>query len=207
MKRYLALVLALILVLSFAACGGGGDTPPASEGAPATDTPADAPEEGEAAGSAEGEPIVLQVWSEDIETTIPLNEEFTEYTNGKYVIEFTPIPNSEMVAKVQTALASGSPLGDLILVDYVYRGLFYDMDILEDISLPPYNYDPDTTIPALLPLQSGPNGEYYGPEYVAAGAMAYKRNLTEQYFGASEPEDVEAWKLCSATGPSLRKWA
>jgi len=138
------------------------------------------------------EPIVINVWSEDIETTLPLNEEFYKYCNNKYVIEYTPIPSTEMVAKVQTALAAGSPLGDIIMVDYPYRGLFYSMDILEDISQEPYNYDPDTAIPALVPLETGYNGEYYGPEYVAVGAMAYKRNLTEEFFGVSEPEDVEA---------------
>lgn len=188
MKRYFALALAVLLLFGLTACAGKTpstetQTPAASETTPAADSTE--------SGSSE-EPIIIHVWSEDIETTLPLNEAFYEYTNHKYKIEYTPIPSTEMVAKVQTALAAGSPLGDLIMVDYPYRGLFYEMGILEDISQPPYNYDPETTIPALLPLQSGPNGEFYGPEYVAVGAMAYKRDLTEKYFGVSEPEDVEA---------------
>ncbi len=143
-----------------------------------------------AAGESQ-EPIVINVWSEDIETTIPFNEVFTQWCGGKYVIEFTPVQNNEMVAKVQSALAAGSDIGDLILVDYVYRGLFYDMGILEDISQPPYNFDPDTILPAYVPLETTPDGAYTGPEYVAVGSMAYKRNLTEKYFGVSEPDDVE----------------
>lgn len=168
MKKFVAIVLALSVLMSLAIVCPAGVAEEATE------------------------PIVINVWSEDIETTIPFNEAFTKWCGGKYVIEFTPVKNIEMVAKVQSALAAGADIGDLILVDYVYRGLFYDMDILEDISKDPYNFDPDTVLPAYVPLQTTPAGAYTGPEYVAVGSMAYKRNLTEKYFGVTEPADVEA---------------
>lgn len=208
MRRYLALVLAVVMLLSFAACSGTPSNPAPAESGTASQTTDKSGETSSEEATSE-ETIVLNVWSEDIETTLPLNEEFYEYTNHKYRIEFTPIPSTQMVAKVQTALASGSPLGDLIMVDYPYRGMFYEMDILEDISQEPYNYDPATAIPALVELESGLHGEYYGPEYVAVGAMAYKRNLTEEYFGVSEPEDVEAlfssWEEFKALGLRVKE--
>ena len=106
MKRYFALALAVLLLFGLTACAGKTpstetQTPAASETTPAADSTE--------SGSSE-EPIIIHVWSEDIETTLPLNEAFYEYTNYKYKIEYTPIPSTEMVAKVQTALADSIKL-------------------------------------------------------------------------------------------------
>ena len=91
MKRYLALALAVLLLFGLTACAGKTpstetQTPAASETTPAADSTE--------SGSSE-EPIIIHVWSEDIETTLPLNEAFYEYTNHKYKIEYTPKPQED----------------------------------------------------------------------------------------------------------------
>ena len=90
-KRYLALALAVLLLFGLTACAGKTpstetQTPAASETTPAADSTE--------SGSSE-EPIIIHVWSEDIETTLPLNEAFYEYTNHKYKIEYTPKPQED----------------------------------------------------------------------------------------------------------------
>ena len=91
MKRYFALDLAVLLLFGLTACAGKTpstetQTPAASETTPAADSTE--------SGSSE-EPIIIHVWSEDIETTLPLNEAFYEYTNHKYKIEYTPKPQED----------------------------------------------------------------------------------------------------------------
>ena len=57
MKKTLALILALMMVLAFAACGGEEAAAPAAEApAPAADAPA-APVEGQPSGEPTGEPV------------------------------------------------------------------------------------------------------------------------------------------------------
>ena len=65
MKRYFALALAVLLLFGLTACAGKTpstetQTPAASETTPAADSTE--------SGSSE-EPIIIHVWSEDIETT------------------------------------------------------------------------------------------------------------------------------------------
>ena len=113
MKKYLSLLLALVMVLSLAACGAA----PAEEAAPA-DTEAAAPAESEAAAeteapAAKGEPTTLRIWFHGSTVTpdasAKVMEELNKYLGEKINVTLEPIWGTwgDFDTSVTTALAGG----------------------------------------------------------------------------------------------------
>ncbi len=97
-----------------------------------------------------------------------------------YNIETTIVANKDMEQKLQTALASGADVPDVAWIEATYRGNILALDIWEDISKPPFNYDVKNVPDYLIPLETTPKGVYVGPEVPSIGGMAFKRALTKE---------------------------
>jgi multiple sugar transport system substrate-binding protein len=94
--------------------------------------------------------------------------------------------------KIQSSLAAGTDMPDILRGEVAFRGNLYDLDISEDLSAPPYNFDKNLYIPQILTQMQGADGKLYGlDEQFAAAGLGYRRDLMKQYFGIEEPEDVE----------------
>ncbi len=105
MKKLLAMLLALVMILSLAACGGG--TAPA-EKAPAADAPA-----AEAPAADELAPVTLKIWfhgsSVSPEGSAKVMEELNKYLQEKINVTLQPIWGTwgDFDAATVTALAGG----------------------------------------------------------------------------------------------------
>lgn len=61
------------------------------------------------------------------------------YPNVKF--EYTPMANGDTLQKYQTALASGTELPDIGWAIIDSRAKVYELDMWEDLSAAPYNFD------------------------------------------------------------------
>lgn len=122
--------------------------------------------------------------------------------------EYVIVNTSDYMQKLQITIASGGEMPDIILGESAFRGALFSLDILENLESAPYNFDRNELIDAVVPGLSNDRGELVGfdQQFCAAG-WAYRRDLTEKYFGVSEPEDVAAllsdWDSFIAAGKKL----
>ncbi len=122
--------------------------------------------------------------------------------------EYVIVNTSDYMQKLQTTIASGGDMPDIILGESAFRGSLFSLDILENLETDPYNFNRNGLIDAVIPALCNDKGELVGfdQQFCAAG-WAYRRDLTEKYFGVSEPEDVAAllsdWDAFIAAGQKL----
>lgn len=112
MKKFLALVLALVLAFTLVACSGGDSSTPApANSTPANDAPADAGND--AAGASDLEPVTLRIWFHGSNVTPEASEkvmaEVNAYLKDKINVTLEPIWGTwgDFPTTVPTALAGG----------------------------------------------------------------------------------------------------
>jgi multiple sugar transport system substrate-binding protein len=147
---------------------------------------------GSSSGAAGGETVV-DVWcweAEDYQK--PLFDKFNEtYPNTK--IRNTLVQQTEMPVKIQTTLASGSEMGDMVWLEMGVRGKLLALDCWDDLTKAPYNLDTSMLWESMLPLATNPKGELVGVDAAPAmSGIAYKRELAKQYFGTDDLEEIAA---------------
>ena len=97
------------------------------------------------------------------------------------------------LTKLQTTVASGGQLPDLIWGEISNRGQIFEMDILDDLSGEPYNFDPSSVEECVLPTMKNEEGTILGVERnLVPSGLAYHRGLAEQYLGTGDPNEVTA---------------
>lgn len=199
MKKLIALLLALVMILSMAACGGSG----ASETqAPAVETPdADAPTDEADASSGK---TVLNVWSFTDEVPnmiakyLELNPDFAE----KYEIKTTIIATTDGLyqpALDQALAAGGDDAPDLYCAEAAfvlkyaqgdasqYAAAYDDLGIdtaadIEAADIAQYSVDIGTR-PS--------DGQVVALGYQATGgAFIYRRSIAQAVFGTDDPDAI-----------------
>lgn len=199
MKKLIALLLALVMILSMAACGGSG----ASETqAPAAETPdADAPTDEADASSGK---TVLNVWSFTDEVPnmiakyLELNPDFAE----KYEIKTTIIATTDGLyqpALDQALAAGGDDAPDLYCAEAAfvlkyaqgdasqYAAAYDDLGIdtaadIEAADIAQYSVDIGTR-PS--------DGQVVALGYQATGgAFIYRRSIAQAVFGTDDPDAI-----------------
>ncbi|HIX14878.1 MAG TPA: extracellular solute-binding protein [Candidatus Hungatella pullicola] len=152
--------------------------------------------------------IPIEIWTWDIATCGEIHEIFEEKF-PQYKIVLTPVESSQITQKLQTTLASGGQVPDICLLEYTHRGKLFQMDIWEDLSAEPYNFDVDNVLDWMVPNETADSGAYVGPEYVSVGALAYKRDLAMEYFGTDDPEELQKlfpdWDSFIAAGVEVQE--
>ena len=170
MKKYLALLLAVVMVLSLAACGGKTEAPAATE-APKTDAPAateaaeaDPMEDLIAAAQAEGELTVYGSCEE--EYLAAACEHFQELYGIK--VNYQRLSTGEVQAKIEEE--KGNPSADVW-----FGGTTDPYNVLakEDLLEP---YAAQNASHLLSDMYKDPDGKWYG---IYKGILGFMVNTTE----------------------------
>lgn len=201
-KRLISVMTAVAMLSGLlAGCSGGN-------GESDNKTSADAGNVQESKAGTEDDRIPIEIWTWDIATCTEIHQIFEEKF-PQYKIVLTPVESSQLTQKLQTTLASGGQVPDICLLEYTHRGKLFQLDIWEDISAEPYGFPSDQMLDWLVPNETDDFGNYVGPEYVAVGALAYKRNLTKEYFGTDDPEELQKlfpdWDSFIAAGVEVQE--
>lgn len=207
MKKKIARISSLCLasMMFLSACGqptqsASGSTETSSS------TEAAATEE-----SGDGEKVKIVEWSQG-EKVLKLKQEIIEQVFPNIDYEYVLVNNNDYLTKLQTALATGTDVPDIITVEITNRGAVFDMDILENLEEAPYNYDRDQLFDAVIPALTNSRGELVSldNQFCPAG-FAYNRELTKKYFGVEEPDEVyelvKDWDTFIETGLRLKEVA
>lgn len=140
--------------------------------------------------SAEEEEVTLTIWDWD-ETHLTHMTEWYHERHPNINFETLVVSTSDYMQKLQSALASGSGVPDIILSEQAYRGKAFDLGIMEDLSQDPYNVGDDEMFDFAYSLGSGPNGELYGVEQqICPSGLAYRRDLAKEYLGTDDPDEI-----------------
>ncbi|WP_338554903.1 ABC transporter substrate-binding protein [Paenibacillus sp. KS-LC4] len=188
-----AMMLSLVIVLALLA-GCGSNSSGSDKGA----------QEG---GAADSGTITMWGWSKEFQA--PTVEAFSKkYPNIK--INFVEVSAKDYLKKIQTSVAAGGDLPDIIWGEAGFRGALFALDILDDLGGAPYNFDKSLLLDAVVPHLQNDKGQLVSLEWsVSPGAMAYKRDLAKQYFGTDDPDELAAmlpdWNSFIAKGKELKE--
>lgn len=144
---------------------------------------------GVTAGAEEEQEITIWCWDTS-ENGKKMNAGFTEATGIK--VNMVAVESKDMTQKLQTTLASGGEMPDIAWLEVTFRGKLLSLDIWEDITQEPYNFDNSQVLDYLIPLETSESGQYVGPECPSVAGMAYKRELAKEYLGTDDPEELAA---------------
>lgn len=137
-------------------------------------------------GAAPSGEVTIWGWDETEILKEHLAEIYPEVT-----INYVTIAQSDLPQKIQTTLASGAQMPDIIQLESTTRGKMYSLDCWENLSEAPYNVDKNIFTVDQLPVSVDEKGNLLGlPMGSVPSAMAYKRELTKEYFGTDDPEKL-----------------
>lgn len=112
------------------------------------------------------------------------------YPNIK--VNYVFIPQDEYTTKLQTAIASGLDLPDVVNLEMTPRAMFLSFDAWQRLDEPPYNLNKDELVPFSVPLVSNPNGEIVSVQIDnCVGGYVYNRELAKKYLGTDDPAELE----------------
>jgi multiple sugar transport system substrate-binding protein len=184
----LLLTCALLTGL-LAACGKSGN---AGDNAPADPNSSNTGTAEQSVKKPEDYKGTVSVWFWDSSYFDKLTTEFNKvYPNIK--IEFTNVNSEDYTQKVQTTLASGGELPDIVMADVGFRGKLLTYDIFDNLEQAPYNFDKSKVFDYTIPNVTSPKGEIVAVENaVNPAALAYRRDLAKEYFGTDDRKELEA---------------
>ncbi len=179
-QKIIAMLLVIIMVVpALSACSSKGNSTAVENSA------SDAVSE-----KTGDEEITLTIWDWDEAHLSHMTEWYHEkHPNIKF--DTLVVGTPDYMQKLQSALASGSGVPDIILGEMGYRGKVFDLGITEDLSQAPYNVNPGDMFDFAAKLESGPNGELYGVEQqICPSGFAYRRDLAKEYLGTDDPDEL-----------------
>jgi multiple sugar transport system substrate-binding protein len=180
-KRYLHSTVALMMMGGvLAGCGDtntNGTTTPAPAEIAQPKSPADVK------GTA-------TLWTWDKATEDASVAEFNKvYPNVK--INVLAVGYDDYINKVQTSIAAGSELGDILMAESGFRARLLNMNLLDDLEAAPYKVAKSNFLDYVSPITTF-NGKMVGYEgNISVGGLAYKAPLAKQYLGTDSPSDLE----------------
>ncbi len=195
MKKILAISVAFIMLLSLlAGCAGTNDaatdtTEPNTENTTESDT-GDAAAEDSADGEEPSGKLSILTWSES-ECQI-----YAESFNKVYPdieVEIILADNGDVYSKLVSLASSGGEMPDLAYVEMNTRGQHLALDVWEDLSQAPYNFDGSALEDSLQAAIRDENGRVCIVEqnYNPAG-MLYRRSLAKEYLGTDDMDEIMA---------------
>ena len=190
MKKAFALLLALVMVLSLAACGS---SKPAETEAAAAETQAAAPAS-EAAAAEEGKVFRIYAWNEEFKGFFEKYYEVPEGITVEWVIN--PSDGGVYQDKLDEALlnqanASDDEKIDLFLAEADYILKYTDSEYTQDITalgVTDFSNAYEYTVQAA----SDANGVVKGVSFQCCpAALIYRRSIAEDVLGTSDPAEVQ----------------
>ena len=195
MKKLMAMLLALVMVLSLAACGGNTAAPAATE-APKAEAPAAEPAAPATEAAAE-EGKVFNIWA--------WNEEFKGFFEKYYkvpdgiTVNWIINPNADGVYqdKLDEALlnqenAAADDKIDMFLAEADYILKYTDTDYTQDIQALGVT-DFSNTYEYTVQAASDSNGTVKGVSFQCCpAALIYRRSIAKDVLGTDDPAEVQA---------------
>ena len=184
MKKFLSMSLAALLVVSIAGCSSTEE--------PASSSPSASSASNEAAFGYNTEiEANLTTWTWDT-GGVDLEMSVIQKKYPGINMEYTVVASEDYLKKIQTTVASGSELPDIVNADGFWRGKLYNMGILERLDAEPYNFDRSTVFDYAVPYMVTEQDEVVGIVKPGSPAgLAYSADLTEKYLGTSDPDELE----------------
>lgn len=205
-KKLLGMVMAMAMAAAcMSGCGGTGSQNAESSAAEN--------EEQQESGVSFEEALpsdyegTLTMWGWDDPYFQVMTKGFNElYPNVKF--EYTPMANGDTLQKYQTALASGTELPDIGWAIIDSRAKVYELDMWEDLSAAPYNFDINDVMEFTRPSLINSKGMVCGIEQcICPAGLAYRRDLAKEYLGTDDPKELEAmfpdWETFIAKGAEV----
>jgi multiple sugar transport system substrate-binding protein len=185
----------VILAGMLAACGGG--TKGTSDST--SDTPANPASAKAAASSAAPSPamksdadlkgeFVLWTWEPEHKTALAAFNQ--KYPNIK--MKVVNVAAADVPKKLQTTIASGGDLPDVIRIEAGQKAKIFDMDILSNLEDTPYYADKSKIFKYDIPAFSVKDHLVAIPDDMSLGGLAYIKPLAKTYFGTDNPKELEA---------------
>lgn len=146
----------------------------------------------EEAKSAEELSGKVTVWDWDVNRIGSRLEEFNKvYPNIE--VEIVPLSSADdYKTKIVAAIAAGTDLPDIGCMEMGMRYDLVNLGIWDDLTAEPYNFDPSTVVEYTNELNKTEDGTIVAIEStLCPTGLAYKKNLTEKYFGTSDPAELE----------------
>lgn len=181
-KSIFALMLALVLAL-------GGVTVAMAEG-------------------SEAEQVELTVWMWADQAFDPMNELYMEkYPNVK--VTNVTVETADYITKLQVGMSAGTDLPDIGALEIDWRGRMYDLGCWFDLEKE-FGFDKSVLFDYAQTLGTNSKGEFVSIQWDCDMAgMAYKKELTEQYLGTSDPDELYAmmpdWDSFLAKGIEVKE--
>jgi multiple sugar transport system substrate-binding protein len=192
-KRVALWMTCVILVGMLTACGGGtkstSETPAAASAAPdktAENSTEPAPT-AKAAADYKGE-FVLWSWEPEHKTALSAFNKV--YPNIK--LKVVNVAAGDVAKKLQTTIASGGELPDVIRIEAAQKAKIFDMDILKNLDEAPFSADKAKIFDYDIPAFSVKDHLVAIPDDMSLGGLAYIKPLAKTYFGTDNPKELEA---------------
>lgn len=133
----------------------------------------------------------ISMWGWDDPYFNAVTKAFNEkYPNVKF--EYTPMANGDSLQKYQTALATGTDLPDVAWAIIDSRAKVFELDMWEDLSAAPYNFNIDEVYDVVHERMVNSKGAVCGIEQCLTPAgMAYRKDLALEYLGTDDPQELE----------------
>lgn len=200
-KRLLTLMLAAAMVMGTVGCSQSSDTDSSTDTSDSSSSTTDSADD--------GEPVEITMWGWNADDMEAIFAAYVEDTGANVTLNYVSVDTTEAFQKLQTTVSAGLELPDIVPSESSQRGTMIALDIWEDLSADPYNFDTSITFDYLIPLCSNEDDELVClPWDITTAAMAYKKDLTEEYFGTSDPDELEAmfstWDEFEAAGIQLQ---
>ena len=192
MKKAITLLLALVMVLSLAACGGS-TAAPATE-APKAETPA-APAATEAAPAEEGKVFNIYAWNEEFKGFFEKYYTVPEGITVNWIIN--PSDGGVYQDKLDEALLNQANVADdekidmfLAEADYILK--YTDSEFTQDITALGVT-DFSNTYAYTVQAASDSNGVVKGVSFQCCpSALIYRRSIAKDVLGTDDPAEVQA---------------
>ena len=192
MKKALALLLALVMVLSLAACGSGDTTPATKDETPDVENPQTGEETPEAA--EEGKVFNIYAWNEEFKGFFEKYYEVPEGVTVNWIIN--PSNDGVYQDKLDEALlnqenASADEKVDLFLAEADYILKYTNSEYTQDITalgVTDFSNAYEYTVQAA----SDASGVVKGVSFQCCpAALIYRRSIAEDVLGTSDPAEVQ----------------
>ena len=140
-----------------------------------------------------GEPVMITMWGWNAGDIEKIFEAYKEKTGANVTLDYVTVQQEEAFQKLQTTISAGLELPDIVPSEVNQRGTMLSLDIWEDLSAEPYNFDTKQIFDYQIPLCSNEKGELCAlPWDISTAGLAYKRDLAKEYLGTDDPDEISA---------------
>ena len=196
MKKLMALLLAVVMVLGLCACASSDNTPATTQAPAATEKKEEPKTEAtEAAPAEEGKVFNIYAWNEEFKGFFEKYYTVPEGVTVNWII--TPSDGNAYQTKLTEALLNQANVADddkidmfLAEADYIMK--YADTEYTQDVTALGVT-DFSNTYAYTVQAASDSNGVVKGVSFQCCpSALIYRRSIAQDVLGTSEPDEVQA---------------